>query len=170
MGDKIKIVMLDDEKDLTMITKSNLEFSGKFDVVTLNDPLKIEETVIQEKPDVILLDVVMPQRKGNEIALALKSNPQTKDVPIVMVSGRGEMVYHKKKDAFKWEPNRKVVAERGDLPEGRSAESLSEAYGVDDYVAKPFSTQVLMDVIENVLAERNSGKEGNEDDGGASDS
>lgn len=151
MADKIKLLMVDDEKDLTMIMKSNLEFGGKFDVVASNDPLNVEELVEKENPSVILLDVVMPQRKGNEIARALKQNPKTKEIPIIMVSGRGEMVYHKKQDTFKWEPNRSVVAERGKLPEGRSAETLSEAYGVDDYIAKPFSTELLIQVIEDVL-------------------
>ncbi|MFA5259801.1 MAG: response regulator [Candidatus Omnitrophota bacterium] len=154
MGDKIKLLMVDDEKDLTMIMKSNLEFSGKFEVVASNDPLNVEELIEREKPNVILLDVVMPQRKGSEIAQALKQNLKTKDIPIIMVSGRGEMVYHKKQDNFKWEPNRRIVAERGTLPEGRSAEALSEAYGVDDYIAKPFSTELLIQVIEGVLEKK----------------
>ena len=154
MADKIKLLMVDDEKDLTMIMKSNLELSGKFEVVASNDPLNIEALVEAEKPEVILLDVVMPQRKGSEIAQALKQNPQTKNIPIIMVSGRGEMVYHKKQDAFKWEPNRRIVTERGTMPEGRSAEALSEAYGVDDYVAKPFATELLIQVIEEVLEKK----------------
>ena len=81
-----------------------------------------------------------------------------------MVSGRGEMVYHKKKDTFKWEPNRRVVAERGDLPEGRSAESLSEAYGVDDYIAKPFSTELLIQVIEDVLERKRQNSKSQDED------
>ena len=167
MGDKIKLLMVDDEKDLTMIMKSNLEFSGKFEVIVSNDPLKAEELVESEKPDLVLLDVVMPQRKGSEIAQALKQNPKTKDIPIVMVSGRGEMVYHKNKDTFKWEPNRRIVAERGDLPEGRSAETLSDAYGVDDYIAKPFSTELLIQVIEDVLERKR--RDSQEKDEGAGD-
>jgi len=163
MADKIKLLMVDDEKDLTMIMKSNLEFSGKFEVVASNDPLNVEALVEAEKPEVILLDVVMPQRKGSDIALALKQNPQTQHIPIIMVSGRGDMVYHKKQDTFKWEPNRRVVAERGSLPEGRSAETLSEAYGVDDYIAKPFATELLIQVIEEVLEKKRKNSEPQEE-------
>ena len=81
MGDKIKLLMVDDEKDLTMIMKSNLEFSGKFEVVASNDPLKVEELVINEKPDVILLDVVMPQRKGQRCRAGLKTESEHERYP-----------------------------------------------------------------------------------------
>jgi DNA-binding response OmpR family regulator len=164
MEDKIKILIVDDEKDLTAIVKSNLEFKGGFEVVTSNDPRAAEQLVLQEKPDVILLDVVMPGRKGNEVVSALKKMPEAKNIPIIMVSGRGEMVFNKKKDAFIWMPNTQVVKDRGDLPSAKSAEALTEAYGVDDYVSKPFSTDVLIEVIRDVLQRRKRTQKTEDDD------
>ena len=152
MSDKKKIVMIDDEEDLCVMVKANLEDTGQFEVVTVSNPEEAENVVRQNQPDVILLDVVMPKRKGPDIVQALKKDEATKKIPIIMVSGKGEMIYNKKKSEFKWLPNNPMVKERGQLPEGKSAESLAKAYGVHDYVSKPFTTQLLVDVINEVLS------------------
>ena len=152
MADKTKIVMIDDEEDLCLMVKANLEDMGEFEVATTTKPLEAENFVNQEKPDLILLDVVMPERQGSEVVEALKKNPETQGIPIIMVSGKGEMVYNRKKDDFKWMPNSKVVQCRGDIPDVKGAEALSGAYGVDDYVSKPFTTDLLVEVINEVLS------------------
>ncbi len=151
MADVKKLLMIDDEEDLCFIVKANLEDTGQFEVITLSDPTRAEETVKAQKPDVILLDVVMPQRKGTEVVEALKKDPATKAIPIIMVSGKGEMVYNRKKDEFKWMPNNPLVANRGEMPDAKGAEALAEAYGVADYVSKPFTTDLLLEVINDVL-------------------
>jgi len=151
MSEKKKILMIDDEQDLCNLVKANLEDTGQFEVTTLSAPQEAEKLVAQVQPDLILMDVVMPGRKGDEIVKALKGNDTTKKIPIIMVSGKGEMVFNKDKNEFKWLPNNPMVKDRGELPEGRSAEALAEAYGVSDYVAKPFTTDLLVDVINDVL-------------------
>jgi len=158
MPEPIKIMMIDDEEDLCFIVKANLEDTGLFEVVTLSDPTKAEEAVKSENPDVILLDVVMPQRKGTEVVESLKKDPETKSIPIIMVSGKGEMIYSRKKDEFKWMPNNPLVADRGDMPEAKGAEALAEAYGVSDYVSKPFTTDLLVEVINEVLSKKKKQK------------
>jgi len=102
-------------------------------------------------PDLILLDLVMPEKSGDKIVKALKENAETKMIPIIMVSGNGEMVYLKKKDQFKWRPNSPIVRNRGDIVKGKDPQALAEAYGVDQYISKPFSTDVLMKMIRDVL-------------------
>jgi two-component system alkaline phosphatase synthesis response regulator PhoP len=154
MGDKIKIVMIDDEPDLCLVVKDNLEDKGEFEVTTLTDPLQAETVIRQHLPDLILLDIVMPKRKGQEIIAALKKDQELKSIPIIVVSGKGEMVYNKKKDEFKWTPHTKLVQERGPLPEVKGAEELAKAYGVDDYVSKPFTTDVLVSIIKEVLQKK----------------
>ncbi len=152
MSEKHKIVMIDDEPDLCLVMKENLENTGKFEVETLSDPQKAEEFVREHQPDVILMDIVMPTRQGPEIIEALKKDADLKSIPIIIVSGKGEMVYQRKKDEFKWVPNTDLVKNRGELPDAKGAEALSEAYGVVDYVSKPFSTEMVVMILEEVLA------------------
>jgi len=151
MSEKIKVVMIDDEEDLCLMVKCNLEEKGNYEVATLSDPKQAESFVKQEMPDIILLDVVMPERRGPDVVIALKKDNDLKRIPIVMVSGKGEMVYNKKKDDFKWIPNSQLVKERGELPDVKGAEALAEAYSVDDYISKPFATDLLIQVLEEVL-------------------
>jgi len=152
MAEKVKVVMVDDEKDLCFIVKANLEDTGNYEVATTSDPHMAEDVIRREKPDIILLDVVMPGRKGTEVVASLKKENDIKTIPIIMVSGKGEMVYNKKKDEFKWMPNSPLVNDRGNLPDAKGAEALAEAYGVTDYVSKPFTTDLLIEIINEVLA------------------
>lgn len=151
MPEKIKIVMIDDEADLCLLVKGNLEDTKEFEVVTVSDPTQAEAVCVKEKPHIILLDNVMPQKKGAEIAKILKKNEATKAIPIIMVSGKGEMVYSKKKNTFQWLPNNPMAQGRGQIAEGKDPEALSRAYGVEDYVSKPFMTDLLIQVIKEVL-------------------
>ena len=160
-----KVVMVDDEKDLCAIVKDNLESTHEFSVVTTSNPLEAEAVIRRENPQVILLDMVMPGRKGTEIVAALKKDPALKGIPIIAVSGKGEMVYDKKKDEFKWQPNNPAVKSRGTLPDAKGAEALAKAYEVADYVSKPFTTNVLVDVIKDVLARTSKKTESSTDDG-----
>lgn len=150
-GEKKKVVMIDDEPDLCAIVKANLEGTGQFIVTTTNQPQEAEAICKKEQPDVVLLDHVMPSRKGPDVAKALKSDPETKSIPIIMVSGKGEMVFVKKKNQFQWQPNNPATKNRGEVVESKSPEVLSKAYGVDDYVSKPFTTEVLVEVINEVV-------------------
>ena len=151
MSDIKKIVMIDDEEALCTIVKENLEDSGKFDVQTLSDSTQAVDFIRVQNPDVILLDIVMPQLGGPELIEAIKKDPGLKSIPIIVLSGKGEMVYNKKKDDFKWMPNSKLVQGRGDLPDLKGVEALAEAYGVADYISKPFATEILISVVEEVL-------------------
>ena len=154
MADKIKVAMIDDEQELCLLVKGNLEDTGEFDVITSNDPQGAEDFIRREKPDLILLDNVMPKRLGSDIAKKLKKDDETRRIPIIMVSGKGEMVYNKKREDFQWIPNNPITKERGKLPDVKGSEALSEAYGVDDYVSKPFATGILVEVIKEVLSRR----------------
>jgi CheY-like chemotaxis protein len=166
MADKIKVVMIDDEEDLCMVVKANLEDTGEFTVVTNTDPNQAVNFIKQEKPDVVLLDNVMPGKNGADLAKELRAKgAETRRIPLVMVSGKGEMVYNKKKEEFKWMPNNPATKGRGQLPDARSAEALSQAYGVDDYVSKPFTTDLLVDVIKEAVKKYKKTDESEEDSG-----
>lgn len=151
---KKKILIIDDEEDLCLLLKGNLENTGKFEVITISDPQKTEMACKAINPDLILLDVVMPVRKGGDVVQALRSDPITQNIPIIIMSGLGEMVYLKKRDEWKWLPNRPIVHQRGEIVREHRHERAAAAYGVDDYITKPFVTKELLKVIENVFRRR----------------
>ena len=151
MGEKSKILIVDDESDLCLLVKGNLEETKEFDVITCTDPKQVEDLCQKEKPDLLLLDNIMPARKGSDIVKVLKSGEETKNMPIIMISGKGEMVFSKKKGQFQWLPNNPAARSRGEIIEGKDPEELSKAYGVDDYISKPFTTELLIQVIKDVL-------------------
>ena len=157
MAGRIKIVMIDDEADLCDLVKSNLEETGRFIVVTTTRPQETLPICLREKPDLILLDIVMPDIKGPELTKQLKDHKETAHIPIIVISGLGEMVYSKKKDKWLWLPNRTIVLTRGKIIKEKDPERAAQAYGVEGYLTKPFTTETLLDVIEEVLTKTNQG-------------
>ena len=151
MSDKKRVVVIDDEPEFCHMVKEVLEATGEYEVAVTSDPLQAENVIRQAKPELLLLDIVMPKRKGTDIIDALRKDEALKRLPIVVVSGKGEMIYDKKKHDFKWTPNNPVVKERGKLPDVKGAEALSQAYGVTDYISKPFTNQILIDVLAEVF-------------------
>jgi len=193
VSDRRKVLMIDDEPDLCLMVKNNLEGTGEFDVVITSrlvanldklvesenfslvetsllgnnssNPEQAEELCQQENPDVLLLDNVMPKRKGSDIVKALKSDSATKHIPIIIVSGKGEMVYSKKKDQFQWLPGNPAARQRGEIIDEKNPQKAAKQYGVEDYVSKPFTTEVLTTVIKEVI-EKYGRKKDEETEGG----
>jgi CheY-like chemotaxis protein len=160
MAEKFRVVVVDDEVDLCFLIKSILEDKQEFEVATTSKPTEAEQLIRQFKPHVILLDIVMPERRGTDIIASLKKDPELRRIPIIVVSGKGEMVFERKKKEFRWLPNNPLaVKERPNIPSARGVESFSEAYGVADYVSKPFNAEILIQVIMDVLS-RFSSQEG----------
>lgn len=86
MQDKKRITMIDDEETLCHLVRLNLESTGRFEVTTATDPregLKLAQT---EKPDLIILDLMMPHMEGSVVAEKLLENNQTKDIPILFLT------------------------------------------------------------------------------------
>ena len=152
MSDKVKVVVIDDEPDYCEYIKEKLEAIGEYEVTTTSAPEQAEQVIRQVMPAIILLDIVMPTRKGTDVIAALKKTDDLKRIPIIVVSGKGEMVFNKKKHDFQWSPNSKIVQGRGPLPDARTAEALAEAYKANDYLAKPFAVDVLVQIMNDVLA------------------
>ncbi len=123
MSDKKKILLADDEEDVKTIVEVFLQSKG-FDVVTAFDGLSALDLVRTERPDLILLDVMMPVVNGFEVCTRLKSDPATRDIPIIMLSAMGQ------------------------------AESVDRglAAGAADYMVKPFDPVQLLEMIQRHLA------------------
>jgi DNA-binding response OmpR family regulator len=117
-----KILVIDDEPEITDIVKAFLTNAG-YQVKVENSPVNAVETTGSFKPDLILLDIMMPVMDGYEVCSAIKHNPELSDIPVLFLTG---------KDA-------------GD-DDGRSFES-----GGDLFVKKPFSCERLLQMVKMVL-------------------
>ncbi|MCK5450814.1 MAG: response regulator [Candidatus Omnitrophica bacterium] len=117
-----KILVVDDEPHIVLLVKSRLKANG-FEVVTAENGLMGYEKAKEEHPDLIILDVLMPELNGYETLLKLKSDEETKNIPVIMFTAKSQI---------------------------EDVEKAQEA-GACDYVVKPFSPPVLLGKIKNVL-------------------
>ena len=113
-----KVMVVDDAYSELKLMESILRNAGH-QVVTLIDGEALEDKVSREKPDVVLLDIVLPKRNGFELLRALKKNEQTKTTPIVLVSSKNQ---------------------QSDMAWGRRQ-------GADDYLPKPFTSDQLLTMV-----------------------
>lgn len=117
-----KVLIVEDEAPLAEMLRYNLEFEG-YRVAHAESGEDAELMVAEEHPDLIILDWMLPQVSGIEICRRLRSRAETRTIPIVMLTARGE------------EPDR--------------IRGLST--GADDYVVKPFSLPELMARVKAIL-------------------
>ena len=80
-----KILIVDDEPDVVSLIERTLKSDG-FEVVKAYDGIGALDLVSTEKPDLVLLDLMMPMMSGYEVCQQLKSNPQTRNIPVVCLS------------------------------------------------------------------------------------
>ncbi len=85
MNQKTKVMMVDDNAPYLRMLSANLK-SGGFEVLTLNDPLGARKAAREFAPDVMLLDVVMPQQDGGDLYNTLRADPAFKRLPILFVT------------------------------------------------------------------------------------
>ena len=86
MAAKKRILIIDDEQDFCFFVKRNLEASGDFEVLTSNDGKVGMEMIVTRKPDLVLLDVVMPDVTGPDIAEFLLNTPEDQRVPFIFLT------------------------------------------------------------------------------------
>jgi two-component system, OmpR family, alkaline phosphatase synthesis response regulator PhoP len=86
MSEKKKILMIDDEQEIGELVKSILERTGRYDVLVSTRALEGIQLAKTHKPDLILLDVMMPEMDGTEAARLLCEDEQTKSIIIVFVT------------------------------------------------------------------------------------
>ena len=83
---KKRILLVDDEKSFTNLLKLNLEETGNYDVRVENWAEDACAAAKQFKPDLVLLDIIMPRMPGGNVAAQLKEDPELKDIPIVFLT------------------------------------------------------------------------------------
>lgn len=126
---KRKILIIDDEKGFTDVLKLNLESMGDFEVRIENDSRQAIGACLRFRPDLILLDIIMPNKEGADVAIEIKNNPILKKVPIVFLTATVT--------------REEVAAEQGCI-------------GGNTFVAKPSPLGYLIDSIERVLVSARS--------------
>jgi CheY-like chemotaxis protein len=83
---KRRILIVDDDANSTHLVKILLERSGPYLVLEENDPTKADQTAHSFKPDVILLDIVMPKMDGGELATQIEADRDLHDTPIIFLT------------------------------------------------------------------------------------
>ncbi len=83
---KKKILVVDDETSFCALLKLNLERRGPFEVLTTSNPHAVVKLAKENQPDLILLDILMPEMDGMTVAAGLKGNKDTEDIPIAFLT------------------------------------------------------------------------------------
>ena len=83
--DKLKILVVDDELDVVELIARTLRDDG-FEVICAHDGISALDLVSLEKPDLAIVDIMMPMMSGHEVCEQIKANPQTNHIPVICVS------------------------------------------------------------------------------------
>ncbi len=118
----IKILVCDDERHIVRLIQVNLERQG-WQVITAYDGKEGLEKVLSEKPDLMVLDVMMPYMDGFEVLKSLRKDPATEKLPVIMLTAKAQ-----DKDVF----------------EGYH-------YGADMYLTKPFNPKELVSFVNRIV-------------------
>ena len=81
-----RILVVDDEATFTRLLKLNLEGTGRYRVMTENDPLSALPAATHFKPDLVLMDVMMPGLDGGDVANLFSQDPDLRDIPIIYLT------------------------------------------------------------------------------------
>lgn len=117
-----KILIVDDSKAEVSLMKAVLDQAGYWSVA-ISDPMRLEQTIEIERPSLILMDVVMPQRNGFQACRELKRHAEFGRIPVVLVTSKNSA-----SDKF-W----------------------AQQQGADGYVVKPFTREALLGEIERLV-------------------
>lgn len=118
-----KILTCDDEKHIVRLIQVNLERQG-YEVITAFNGAECLELVAADRPDLIVLDVMMPEMTGFEVLEALKKNPDTAEIPVIMLTAR---------------------AQDADVLRGWQS-------GVECYLTKPFNPMELIAFVKRIFS------------------
>ena len=117
-----KILIVDDSPAEVMLMQSVLDRAG-YTSVAIHDPTRLEQTISSERPSLILMDVVMPERNGFQACRDLKNHEEFSRIPIVFVTSK-------------------------DTPSDRF---WAERQGGDGFIGKPFTAQQLVSEVQKYL-------------------
>jgi DNA-binding response OmpR family regulator len=117
-----KVLIVDDSIAEIRLMEAVLQQAGYWPIA-ISDPTRIEQTIEVERPSLILLDVVMPQRNGFQVCRELKNSPQFSCIPVVLVTSK----------------------------DGDSDKYWAKMQGADAYIVKPFTPEQLLQQVHKFL-------------------
>jgi twitching motility two-component system response regulator PilH len=117
-----KVMVVDDAVSDAKLMESILRAAGH-QVICYGSGEGLEEKVAAERPDVLLLDIVMPRRNGYEVLRSLKRSPVTQGTPVVLVTSKNQS----------------------------SDEAWGRRQGADDYLGKPFTPEQLVGMVHRLV-------------------
>jgi DNA-binding response OmpR family regulator len=117
-----KVLIVDDSPAEVKLIHGLLEREG-YSPIDLNDPRRVEETVAAQKPTLILLDVVMPERNGFQVCRDLKASSEFGAIPVILVTSK----------------------------DTASDRYWGEQQGADGYVTKPFTREDLLRAVRRFI-------------------
>src|SRR5512146_1816529 len=120
-----KVLIVDDDEDILLIVQTILASAG-YSAITARNGREGVDMALEVRPDLILLDVMMPELSGWEVCTTLKNAPETRQTPIAMLT---------------------VKSEIRDLITGMQV-------GADDYVTKPFTRRKLLSTVRQAIDQR----------------
>jgi two-component system response regulator VicR len=129
-GELRKVVCVEDEPEMIDLIQLILNRKG-FEVIGANGGIKGLEAIRRVKPDLVLLDLMMPEMDGWQVYQQLKADESTAEIPVIVVTAKAQNID-------------KVLG--------------LHIAKVDDYISKPFSLQELVDRVDKVLKQREAGK------------
>jgi DNA-binding response OmpR family regulator len=118
------ILLVDDEPNILVMLSSRLKKNG-YDVITARDGQEAFDVARKSKPDLIILDLMLPRMDGYTVCGLLKKDTKYSMIPIIMLTAK---------------------AQESDI-------KMGETVGADAYVKKPFTSEELMEVIKSFLKE-----------------
>ncbi|MFH2084482.1 MAG: response regulator [Candidatus Omnitrophota bacterium] len=130
-----KILVVDDDSKIQMVIRIMLQKKG-YDVRCASSGIEAFQEIPEYRPDLILLDVMMPGMDGYEVCRKLKSSESTKDLPVIMLTALGM---------------------------GEDFEKAIEN-GADWYIVKPFNSRQLLSRVSMLLDGEKTGKDNNEEE------
>ncbi len=122
MTQKKRVILVEDEEDIAALIKLQAEITG-YKLHVEVDGINGYRAIEREKPDLVILDIMLPGENGLDVCRKIKGSPDLKNIPIIILSAKGEEL--------------DVV--------------LGLELGADDYISKPFSPKVLFSRIKAVL-------------------
>lgn len=117
-----KVIVIDDEPFILMMIEDKLK-KAKIDVRTLRESRNALEIIKKEKPNLVILDWMMPELSGIDLCKQIKSDPELSDIPIFMLTAKGQ----------------------------DSDEQLGLQCGVLRYITKPFSPKSLLEMVQETI-------------------
>lgn len=152
---KKKIVVIDDEENLCILMKTILEDTGRYRVLCAYDAVRGQRLCEQILPDLIFLDFIMPDRDGGQVIECLRANPKTKNIPVVLISGLGEMIRVQQEGSLSWFPSKFSESRSGGQSPAKKWSKFCvdtvKKTGVGAYLPKPFNKETLLDITRSFL-------------------